>query len=194
MPPTRRRPAILALHATRRPSRQTSSRLEASPLSSTFVAFSIRSPPFLELRRSRARAAHRRALRRPPLTVLPPICCALGRLASPRTCSTPSRAGPSPCSCARGAAARHQRRRAPASVETPSPAAPNLVRTHQWVALDLLMLIHPSITAGEHPTAGIGSVTNRHHWSRPELLLPVDPSLRTTSARADPRNGSLSAH
>jgi len=39
MPPTRRRPAILALHATRRPSRQTSSRLEASPLSSTFVSF-----------------------------------------------------------------------------------------------------------------------------------------------------------
>ena len=39
MPPTRRRPAILALHATRRPSRQTSSCLEASPLSSTFLAF-----------------------------------------------------------------------------------------------------------------------------------------------------------
>ena len=166
MPPTRRRPAILALHATRRPSRQTSSRLEASPLFSTFVAFSIRSPPFLELRRSRSRAAHRRALRRPPLTVLPPICCALGRLASPRTCSTPSRAGPSPCSCARGAAARHQRRRAPASVETPSPAAPNLVRTHQWVALDVLVLIHPSITAGEHPHR-----RNRRSLSRSLLCM-----------------------
>ena len=36
-------------------------------------------------------------------------------------------------------------------METPSPAAPNPVRTHQWVALDLLVLIHPSIAAGEHP-------------------------------------------
>ena len=40
-------------------------------------------------------------------------------------------------------------------METPSPAAPNPVRTHQWVALDLLVLIHPSIAAGEHPIAGI---------------------------------------
>ena len=137
-------PAILALHATCRPSRQMSSRLEASPLSSTFVAFSIRSPPFLELRRSRARAAHRRALRRPPLTVLPPICCALGRLASPRTCSTPPRAGPSPCSRARGAAA-------PLLPWRPLSGRPNPVRTHQWVALDLLVLIHPSLVAGKHP-------------------------------------------
>ena len=83
-------------------------------------------------------------------------------------------------------------------METPSPAAPNLVRTHQWVALDLLVLIHPSIAAGEHPTAGIGSVTTRHHWSRPELLLPVDPSppdhLRSSRAPERVPLGPLKVH
>ena len=66
----------------------------------------------LELELSRAQAAPLRSAPAPAFPRRPAaIPRALGRLASPRTCSTPPRAGPSPCSCSRGTAARHQRHR-----------------------------------------------------------------------------------
>ena len=49
---------------------------------------------------------------------------ALGRLTSPRTCSTPSRTGPSPARVPRGAAARHCRLLHPARSGEPTSGPP----------------------------------------------------------------------